>query len=329
VDPNEGSTSNIIKDPSYSSDEEGDPNHDWSDDSVLNSSGSLQQDNLGKRRMSTQDKRKAIHESWRASIEEAEFERLEKVYDPMEMRRQELVWEFHHNERLFVESMRTLIHLFVQPLRAQDKRTWIAGLSPEVMKLFDWLDDISNLHEQLLDALEIMRKDHEHIIILFSETVQPFIPLMELYQPYIVHMDETIKQIVAMTLDPASDFGEFVRMQSALLRCGESLEEMMKHPLSHLQEYVPFFQVSKIVSKESNAKDILDPVNTHTKDAPRLFPFFLIASLYARYGLCTQRGQSSRGRIRADQESTKSSSRSTLPIYACYARKSSAGPRAA
>ncbi|KDN44281.1 hypothetical protein RSAG8_05545, partial [Rhizoctonia solani AG-8 WAC10335] len=110
------------------------------------------------------------------------------------------------------------------------------------MRLLDWLDDITNLHEQLLDALEAMRQDHEQVIILFSETIQPFIPLMELYQPYIIRVEETSKQIASMVLDPQSNFGEFVRVQSALPECELGLEEMTKWPLSRLREYAPFFQ---------------------------------------------------------------------------------------
>ncbi|KAF8685055.1 RhoGEF domain [Rhizoctonia solani] len=217
-------------------------NHYWSENSSGLNLDDLQRDSYGKRRMSTQDKRKAIHESWRASLEDIEFKRLEKAYEPTELCRQELIWEFHQSERMFVETMRTLIRLFFQPLRTQDQRKWITGLSPEVTKLFDWLDDIAHLHEQLLDALETMRQDHEQVIILFSETVQPFIPLMELYQPYVVRMDETVKQISAMTLDSSSHFGEFVRMKHALADCEDSLEDMIKRPLSRVREYIHFFE---------------------------------------------------------------------------------------
>ncbi|KAF8688372.1 RhoGEF domain, partial [Rhizoctonia solani] len=227
----------------YGFNEESDEsNHYWSENSSGLNLDDLQRDSYGKRRMSTQDKRKAIHESWRASLEDIEFKRLEKAYEPTELCRQELIWEFHQSERMFVETMRTLIRLFFQPLRTQDQRKWITGLSPEVTKLFDWLDDIAHLHEQLLDALETMRQDHEQVIILFSETVQPFIPLMELYQPYVVRMDETVKQISAMTLDSSSHFGEFVRMKHALADCEDSLEDMIKRPLSRVREYIHFFQ---------------------------------------------------------------------------------------
>ncbi|EUC61460.1 RhoGEF domain protein [Rhizoctonia solani AG-3 Rhs1AP] len=200
------------------------------------------QDDYGKRRMSMQDKRKAIHESWRTSLEDDQLQRLEETYDPLELHRQELIWEFHESEKEFVDTLRIMVHLFVRPLRTQGQRHWIAGLSPDIMRLLDWLDDIANLHEQLLDALETMRQDHEQVIILFSETIQPFIPLMELYQPYIIRMEETSKQIDSMVLDPQSDFGEFVRMQSALPECELGLEETIRRPVSRLREYVPFFQ---------------------------------------------------------------------------------------
>ncbi|KAG8749568.1 hypothetical protein FRC11_011178, partial [Ceratobasidium sp. 423] len=116
------------------------------------------------------------------------------------------------------------------------------GYGKQKRILFDWLDDITNLHEQLFDALDTMRQDHEQVIILFSESIQPFIPLIELYQPYIVRVEETSKQIASMALDLRSDFGEFVRMQSALPECEVGLDEMIRRPLLRLREYVSFFQ---------------------------------------------------------------------------------------
>ncbi|CAE6473980.1 unnamed protein product [Rhizoctonia solani] len=254
-------------------------------DSSLRNYNGKQQDNHAKRRMSMQDKRKAIHESWRASLEEDQFHHLEKTYDPMEMHRQEHIWEFHHSERLFVHTLRTLVHLFLRPLRTQDQRHWIAGLSPDVTRLFDWLDDITNLHEQLLDALEAMRRDHEQVIILFSETIQPFIPLMELYQPYIVRMEETSKKIASMVLDSRS---LKPLKQAYVRRNGLTLDpnlEMIRMPLIRLREYVPFFQVSKTASHMNCAKGLSDIANPHTSYAPGPPTLLLIASLYACYVL--------------------------------------------
>jgi hypothetical protein len=195
-------------------------------------------------RMSMHDKRKALHESWRASLEEDQFHQLQETYDPVELQRQQVIWEFYESEYAFVDTLRILVRLFIQPLRTQHQRQWIAGLAPEIMRLFDWLNDIANLHEQLLDALENMRKDQNPVTIRFSETIRPFIPLMELYQPYVVRVEEVSKRIVSMMLDAASDFGEFVRMQSSLPECEESLEEMLEKPLKRLQEYTEAFQVS-------------------------------------------------------------------------------------
>ncbi|KAJ1301224.1 hypothetical protein OPQ81_003633 [Rhizoctonia solani] len=244
MDSNDESQSSIIDGSTYDVDEETDDgNYGSRQNSPLRNSDRHRQENDGKqRRMSIQDKRKAIHGSWRASLEEGQLQRLEESYDPMEMHRQELIWEFHESEKAFVDTLRVLVQLFIQPLRTQDQKNWIAGLSPDIMRLFDWLDDISNLHEQLLDALEVMQQDHDQVIILFSENIQPFVSLMELYQPYIVRVEETSKKITSMVLDPQNDFGEFVRIQSALPECELGLEEMTKRPLSRLREYVTVFQ---------------------------------------------------------------------------------------
>ncbi|KAG8723218.1 hypothetical protein FRC09_004252 [Ceratobasidium sp. 395] len=197
----------------------------------------------GGRRMSMQDKRKAIHESWRASLEGSQFGQPEGTFDPMELERQRAIWEFHESEEAYVDKLQLALRLFVQPLRTQNQRQWISGLASDVMRLFDWLDDIANLHHQLLSALDTLRMKNQSFLIGFSDSIRPFIPLMELYQPYVVRVEEVGKHIMAMALDPDSDFGEFIRMQSALPDCDqESLEDMLAKPAKRLQDYVDMFQ---------------------------------------------------------------------------------------
>ncbi|KAG8723155.1 hypothetical protein FRC09_004549 [Ceratobasidium sp. 395] len=197
----------------------------------------------GRRRMSMQDKRKAIHESWRASLEGSQFGLPEDTFDPMELERQQAIWEFHESEEAYVDNLQLALRLFVQPLRTQNQRQWISGLASDVMRLFDWLDDIANLHNQLLGALDALRMKNQSFLIDFSDSIRPFIPLIELYQPYVVRVEEVNRYIMAMTLDPDSDFGEFIRMQSALPECDqESLEDMLAKPAKRLQDYVDIFQ---------------------------------------------------------------------------------------
>ncbi|KAG9103390.1 hypothetical protein FRC06_011133 [Ceratobasidium sp. 370] len=195
------------------------------------------------RRISMLDKRKAIHGSWRASLEDDQLGQLKATLDSVELERQQAIWELHESEETYVGTLQTVLRLFVQPLRTQDQRQWISGLAPDVMRLFDWLDDITNLHEQLLSALDTQRQSDRSVLIDFSDTIRPFVPLMEVYQPYVVRVEQIIKHIVAMALDPESDFGEFVRMQSALPECSQvKLEDMLARPTQRLQDYVGIFQ---------------------------------------------------------------------------------------
>ncbi|QRV98801.1 RhoGEF domain protein [Ceratobasidium sp. AG-Ba] len=195
------------------------------------------------RRMSTQDKRKAIHESWRASLESEGPGNSDGVHDAMEYQRQQTLRKLHESEETYVELLRIVLHHFVRPLRTQHQRQWISGLDPGVMRLFDWLDDIANLHDQILSALDSLRQNTQSALIGFSDTIRPFVPMMEIYQPYVIRVEEVSKNINAMSLDPDSNFGEFVRMQSALPECYEvSLEEMLSRPVKRLQEYVETFE---------------------------------------------------------------------------------------
>jgi hypothetical protein len=263
-------------------------------------------------RMSVQDKRKAVHESWRASLEDNQFGQLEATHDPMELQRQQVIWEFHASEEAFVDTLQTVLRLFVQPLRTQHQRQWIAGLAPDIMRLFDWLDDIANLHEQLLGVLDSLQQDQSPVTACFSEAVRQFVPLMELYQPYAIRVDGVSKRIISMALDPTSDFGEFVRIQSALLEHGQkSLEDMLTMPVKRLQDYVDVFEVSTIRNKLPIGANLetLATSSTHPAHAFRLFSCILALPFYARHDICHRGGQVPGRGVRAHQKFAESRQR--------------------
>lgn len=194
-------------------------------------------------RMSMRDDFKSIPEPRRVVSGEDCFRGLQSANDPNELQRQKVILDFYQREEDFVDTLQLTIRLFVQPLRAQHQRQWIAGLAPDIMRLFDWLDDIAHLHEQLLHALQFMQDGRNPAVARFLETLRTFIHSMDLYQPYIVRLDKVTKRIISMILDPRSDFGDFVRMQSALPECKEALEVILTKPLDRLQEYIATFKV--------------------------------------------------------------------------------------
>jgi hypothetical protein len=94
-----------------------------------------------------------IPSTWRETLTEDAFNSLLARYDLFEMRRQEVIWDLCQSEVEFVQSLQVVLRLFVQPLRSENGTQWIPGLEPDVAKLFDWLDDIAQLHAQLLATM--------------------------------------------------------------------------------------------------------------------------------------------------------------------------------
>ncbi|KAF9014704.1 hypothetical protein BDZ89DRAFT_962626, partial [Hymenopellis radicata] len=52
----------------------------------------------------------------------------------------------------------SVIRLFVLPLCVQDFKAWISGVPLALSRLFDWLEDILNLHTQILEVLQSVRR---------------------------------------------------------------------------------------------------------------------------------------------------------------------------
>ena len=181
--------------------------------------------------------------TWRSTISQDQFEDLAHNLGAMEMRRQEVIWELCETERSFVNGLRGVIQVFTLPLRTRNG-TWIKGVPVPVSRLLDWLDDIVHLHSQIYDALEEARSTQRPLVARIADAFLPFVARLEVHQPYLVRFEAVTRQIDEMTADSASDFGEFVRMQSSLPECGSlSLSSFLLKPVQRLMKYPLFFRV--------------------------------------------------------------------------------------
>ncbi|GAA5924999.1 hypothetical protein JCM10213_000500 [Rhodosporidiobolus nylandii] len=180
--------------------------------------------------------------TWRSTLTDVEYERLSLAYGPLEMRRQEVIWELCETERSFVNGLRGVIQVFTLPLRTRSG-AWIKGVPVAVSRLLDWLDDIVYLHSQISAALDAAREAQYPVVLKLAEAFLPFVQRLEVHQPYLVRFEAVTRSIDEMTADMESDFGEFVRMQSSLPECGAlSLSSFLLKPVQRLMKYPLFFK---------------------------------------------------------------------------------------
>lgn len=165
--------------------------------------------------------------------------------DDMEIQRQDLIREICQTEEAFVNRLHTFVKLFVLPLRVQDSKTWILGVPSEVARLFDWLDDIMNLHSELLSSLQLIRTAQYPIIEHIAGSMRAFISRLEIYQPYLVRLTDVTSLIQQLVQDEKSDFGEFVDIQEGTAECeGWKFDRFLAEPVNRLAQYPDFFSVS-------------------------------------------------------------------------------------
>lgn len=81
-------------------------------------------------------------------------------------------------------------------------------------------------------------------MIQIGESLRPFVSRLEIYQPYIVRVDDVSEVIRRMVLDSDSDFGEFVRIQTESADCPGSLLELLQRPVERLSKYPSVFKVT-------------------------------------------------------------------------------------
>ncbi|ORY64604.1 hypothetical protein BCR35DRAFT_334692 [Leucosporidium creatinivorum] len=181
--------------------------------------------------------------TWRSTISAEEYESLLAKHGAVEMRRQEVIWELCETEKSFVEGLKSVMELFALPLR-REQGGWIKGVPVPVSRLLDWATDIVYLHSEISSALQDARRASPAPVVLqVASAFIPYVLRLEIHQPYLVRFEAVAKMIDVMTADPNSDFGEFVRMQSALPECrGMSLGSYLLKPVQRLMKYTLFFK---------------------------------------------------------------------------------------
>ena len=182
--------------------------------------------------------------TWRDTLSQSAFASLCEKHGKTEMQRQEVIWELCESEQVLVKQLHTALQVYVHPLLGKD-RTWMNGLPTVITRFLDWLDDIFQLHSQIHSALHQMRSAQYPLMTRVAETLRPFMPRLEVYQPYVARLDEVLSTIENLIRDNSSDLGEFVRIQNASpAASGMDMSSYLRLPTKRLGVYLETFEVS-------------------------------------------------------------------------------------
>ncbi|KAJ7675488.1 hypothetical protein B0H17DRAFT_1207673 [Mycena rosella] len=183
-------------------------------------------------------------DAWRRTLSPATCTAVVDRYGPLEIHRQEAIHALCVTEESFIARLTNTRNLFILPLRLQDSKQYISGVPAEIARLFDWFEDILNLHMQLLSALRCVQDAQHPVIERVAEAIRgSFVKRLEVYQPYLARLVNVAAAIARHTDDRTSDFGEFVRIQEGARECGGwSLESLLVDPVSRLGRYPAIFR---------------------------------------------------------------------------------------
>ncbi|KAL6297999.1 hypothetical protein BKA93DRAFT_754489 [Sparassis latifolia] len=183
--------------------------------------------------------------SWRSMLQPSTYDSLAAYYGPTEMRRQQLVYELFTTEQDFVKHMRTVIPSFILPLRRRDSRAWLDGVPEKVAKLFDWLEDIVNFHSGISRALRNATNlwASGAIVERVAEPLRKHMSGLEVYQPYLMRVDEVREMVADCVRDSGNVFGEYVQMwEREGAHEGTTLQHLLERPINRVLVYPETFQ---------------------------------------------------------------------------------------
>ncbi|KAI0795806.1 hypothetical protein C8Q75DRAFT_743947 [Abortiporus biennis] len=184
--------------------------------------------------------------AWQFAMHPSTYEALLKEYGPAEMERQELIYKFSCSEEKFVTHMHAILKQCILPLRRRNSKRWIPGVPGPVARLFDWLDDIVNLHTAVLSSLKSAQRVWKAggVILRFGEIVRGYVPRLEIYQPYLVKLNLVKDLVLSAVRDMKDEFGEYVRLQEEAVGMNEpgwTLVDFLSRPMERLKLYPQAF----------------------------------------------------------------------------------------
>ena len=195
--------------------------------------------------------------NWRSSLStDLTFQELLQAQGKMEVKRQEVMWEMCETEQSFVKSMRTVLRLFAIPLKTPQGK-WIDGIPHSITVLFDSLECVAHAHGIIAAAARDMRRKSETLDTLaFIAMFRAWVPRLEVHEWYLLRFESVVQLVEDNVRDPASVFGEFVRMQMKDEVLGSmSLGSMLLKPVQRLTKYPLFLKVSLILWDLADGSD--------------------------------------------------------------------------
>jgi hypothetical protein len=184
--------------------------------------------------------------TWRSSLStDLTFQELLQAQGKLEVKRQEVMWEMCETEQAFVKSMRTVLRLFAIPLKTPQGK-WIDGIPHMITELFDSLECVAHAHGIIAAAQRDMRRKSETLDTLaFTAMFKTWVNRLEVHEWYLLKFESVVQLVEDNVRDPASVFGEFVRMQMKDEVLGSmSLGSMLLKPVQRLTKYPLFLKVS-------------------------------------------------------------------------------------
>lgn len=181
--------------------------------------------------------------TWKSLLDNDAIVYLTLQHGHDEMHRQEIIFEIIETERAFVDSMRTVVEVYGQSIRAGS----IEGVPRSVARLFSRLEGILDLHARITSTLAIAADTQNagRLVMHFADLIAPYVTEFEVYQAYLLRFEAVTAVLDLEFAAGTSPFATFLREHARRPEAGGmSLSSFLLKPIQRLMKYPLFFAVS-------------------------------------------------------------------------------------
>ncbi|CAG8545852.1 8506_t:CDS:2 [Ambispora gerdemannii] len=184
---------------------------------------------------------------------------------PLELKRQEVLFEIIKTEAEYVRDLRLIEELFIQPIKAAEAKCNKTAVPENLTKVFNAISYFLFIHEVISNCLNERQENEAPLVRSISDILLAYVWVFRAYAPYLIHYEEALRELNE-SLRRKDKLGRLVKKQQKIPACRNMpLTTYLLKPFQRLLKYPLLIQNLLKYTDKDLGNDYENTVTLKTK----------------------------------------------------------------
>nr|CAG8497529.1 13647_t:CDS:2 [Entrophospora candida]CAG8500937.1 2273_t:CDS:2 [Entrophospora candida] len=227
-----------------------------SNDTTLNSIPSIRKQTIV-HRTDIGNRRNTI---WSDTVEEDLVDNL----SPIELKRQEVLFEIIKTEQEYVRDLKLMEELFINPIKEAEQKSRKQIVPENLNKIFNSVSYFLFIHEVISNCLNERQENQSPLVRSISDILLAYVWVFRAYAPYLIHYEKALREL-SDAVRKKNKLGQLVRKQQKFATCRNMpLSTYLLKPFQRLLKY-PLLITNLLKCTDKDGCDYENTVSLKTK----------------------------------------------------------------